>query len=247
MASPLISIVIPYYRRQQVFENCLDSVFQQDYPNREIIVVDNHSEDGLKEHLGVKCEAIRLIELPSNLGACAARNRGIEAAKGEILVFIDDDVSLVHPSALTRIVETFEAHSGLGALALQVCDPNTRAVRIREWCHTRPCSDFADQEFETNWFGEGASAIRRTVFESCGLYYEPFFYGAEGHDLIVRLLDHGFRILHTPRIQVFHWAPNAGASGYLGKQYYYYTRNFLWMAYKDYRLADGLVFIVPKL
>jgi GT2 family glycosyltransferase len=242
---PLVSIIIPYYRRGSVFEECLDSVLGQRYSCREIIVVDNHSDDGLRGRLGNRLSEVTLLELPVNQGACAARNAGISAARGDLFIFIDDDVSFASPAVLDDVVETFAAHQETAVLALQVCDPHSGKVRLREWCHTRPYDRFAHEEFETNWFGEGACALRRSVFESCGVYYEPFFYGAEGHDLIVRVLDHGFRILHTPHIRVYHWAPEGGRM--LDRQYYYFTRNYLWMAYKDYSTWDGLVFFIPKL
>jgi GT2 family glycosyltransferase len=245
MPSPLISVVIPYHRRGDVFDQCLDSVVKQEYVNREIIVVDDCSQDGLEKRISARHSDIKVITLPANLGACAARNAGIRAASGEILVFIDDDVSFESPSTLSAVAATLADHPAIAVLAFQVCDPRTGKVRTREWCHTRPYKDFVEQEFETNWFGEGASAVRREVFQACGSFYEPFFYGAEGHDLIVRILDHGFRILHTPHIRVNHWAPETGRM--VDRQYYYFTRNYVWMAYKDYPFSAGICFLVPKL
>ena len=71
------------------------------------------------------------------------------------------------------------------------------------------------------------------------------FYGAEGHDLIVRFLDHGFRILHAPQVRAHHWASEVGRT--TARQHYFFTRNYVWMAYKDYRFWDGIVFLIPKL
>jgi glycosyltransferase involved in cell wall biosynthesis len=244
-AAPLVSIVILYYKRREIIEETLASAVRQDYPNREVIVVDNHSEDDLRQVLDGLGSQVRLVELPDNVGACAGRNAGIRAARGDVIVVIDDDVCFASPWEVSKIVKTFQERPDMHVLALQVCDPRTGKVRIREWCHTRPYDEYVEQEFETNWFGEGASAFRREVFDRCGLYYEPLYYGAEGHDMVVRILDHGFRVLHTPRIRVNHWASDRGRT--VGRQYYFFTRNFIWMAYKDYRLFDGIRFVVPKL
>lgn len=242
---PLVSVILLYYKRREIIEKTLRSVLAQDYPNYEIVLVDNHSEDDLRVLVESLNPAIRLLELPKNVGACAGRNEGIRAAAGEILVFIDDDVCFCSPEEISKIVEKFRQRPESHGLALQICDPRTGKVRLREWCHTRPYETWVDREFETNWFGEGASAFRREVFDECGLYYEPLYYGAEGHDMVVRILDRGFRLLHTPEIRVDHWASEKGRT--VGRQYYYFTRNFLWMACKDYQFWDGVRFVIPKM
>jgi glycosyltransferase involved in cell wall biosynthesis len=243
--SPFVSIVILYYKRCEIIERTLRSAISQDYTNREIIVVDNHSQDDLRAIVQDLGAEIRLIELPENKGACAGRNAEIRAARGNIVVFIDDDVCFASPFEVSKVVHTFIQRADIDVLALQICDPHTGAVRIREWCHTRPYREYANREFETTFFGEGGCAFRREVFDRCGLYYEPFFYGAEGHDMVVRLLDSGCRILYTPEIRVTHWASEIGRTA--SRQFYFYTRNFIWMSYKDYRLWDGLRFVIPKM
>lgn len=242
--SPLVSIIILYYKRRERIEQTLRSALQQDYAKRELIVVDNHSEDDLRCLVDALEADIMLIELPDNMGACGGRNAAIRASSGEILIFIDDDVTFSSTGDVRAIVAKFADRPDIHVLALQIWDPRTNEARIREWCHTRPFKTYVNREFETNWFCEGMSAFRREVFERCGLYYEPLFYGPEGHDLVVRLMDHGFRLLYTPDIRVNHWASEKGRSA--GRQYYYFTRNFIWMAYKDYPLWDGVWFAVQN-
>lgn len=242
---PLVTVVILYYKRSSTIRETIHSVIRQDYPYREIILVDNHSQDDLKSVIEPFRSEIRLIELPENLGACGGRNAGIRAARGQILIFLDDDMSFSTSEELTKIVEAFARRSGIDVLAFRICDPDTGQLRLREWCHPRSWKDFATSEFETHWFCEGAAAFRRKVFEQSGLYYEPLFYGAEGHDLAIRILDHGFKMLYYPSVSVGHRAANEGRSS--GRQYYTFTRAFIWMAYKDYRLLDGLRFLIPKM
>jgi len=243
--NPLVSVIILYYKRATTILETLDSVARQDYPNREVILVDNHSEDNLKELIAPYHSAIRLIELSANSGATGGRNAGIRAAHGEILVFLDDDMSFLSDSELTSIVEMFDRRPNVHVLALKVCDPDTGELRLREWCHPRSWEQFSETEFETHYFCEGASALRRTVFDACGLYYEPLFFGAEGHDLAVRVLDRAFRMLYCPQLRIGHRAAQEGRT--LERQYYSYTRNFIWMAYKDYHVLDGIRFLVPML
>jgi glycosyltransferase involved in cell wall biosynthesis len=98
MGDALVSIVLPTYRRAGKLKATIDSVFRQTYANWELIVVDdNHPSD---THSRETENVIReysdhsnvvLITHGVNKGACAARNTGITAAKGEYIAFLDDD------------------------------------------------------------------------------------------------------------------------------------------------------------
>ncbi len=241
----LVSIVIVYYRRRDSIEESIQSVLAQNYRNMEVIVVDNHSEDGLKELLAERGYRVRLIELAENRGACGGRNAGFAAALGEIVVCLEDDVSFSSQCEVNHIVAAFHDHPEYQVIAFQICDPDTGQLRTREWCHPRYWKDYSQLEFETHWFGEGASAFRREVLDTCGGYYEPFFYGAEGDDFVIRMLNRGYRILYTPQVRVGHRASPNGRSS--ERQYYYFTRNYVWTAYKSYHFVDGMFYLLPKL
>jgi GT2 family glycosyltransferase len=241
----MVSVIIPYYKRGEVFERGLDTVLKQEYPDREVIVVDDHSNDGLRERLERRQAGIKLIELPNNQGACAARNAGIRAASGDILAIIDDDVGFMSPRELTKLVKVFETRPDVHVVAFQICDPDSGELRLRDWCHPRNWKQFAQVEFETSHFGEGSSALRREVFSKAGLYYEPLFYGAEGLDMELRVLDQGFKILYTPRVSIWHCVSDKARTNH--RQAYYFTRNYVWMAYKNYPLWAGMRFLAFKL
>ena len=243
---PLASVVIVYYKRPETIRDSIHSAVMQDYPNKEIIVVDNGSRDDLSNLIAPYGSAIKLIQFSENKGAGAGRNAGFIAAKGQFIVSSEDDVSFASPFEMSQMIKVFEENPGFHALALKICDPATGDIRLREWCHPRYWKEFSDTEFETNWFGEGASAFRREVFDACGGYYEPLFYGGpESHDLIVRMFNRGFHVLYTPRVRVFHRP--AQTTGIPERRYYFFTRNSIWVAYKNYPLLSGFRFLIPKL
>lgn len=244
-ASPLVSVIILYYKRRETIQETLQSALVQDYLNREIILVDNHSNDDVKEIAVSMGAGVKLIELPQHLGACAGRNAGIRVARGKIFVFLDDDVSFASPFELTKMMKVWEEHPEMHILAFQVCDPDSGKLRLREWCHPRYWKDFSEAEFETYWFGEGASAIKREVFDTSGLYFEPLFYGAEGADLMLRVVNNGFRILHAPQVRVGHRASQTGRSK--GRQIYFFTRNYVWIAYRNFPILAGSRYLLEKL
>lgn len=90
---PLISLIIPCYNAEQTLERCLNSVVQQSYNNLEIIIVDDGSTDGtskIYEDFQSKDERI-VVFRQENSGVSKARNKGIKAAKGEYICFVDSD------------------------------------------------------------------------------------------------------------------------------------------------------------
>ena len=90
-ALPLVSVVIPTYNRAAVIGASLESVFRQDYPNIEIIVVDDGSKDDT-EHVMEPyiAKGVRYYR-QENRGAPTARNAGVERAEGELIAFLDSD------------------------------------------------------------------------------------------------------------------------------------------------------------
>ncbi len=88
----MVSVVIPTYNRSNSIMKTLESVINQTYRDLEIIVVDDGSNDNTESLISSISDArIRFIRHSSNLGACAARNTGIENSKGEYIAFQDSD------------------------------------------------------------------------------------------------------------------------------------------------------------
>ena len=90
--SPLISAVIPTFNRADIIPISLKSAIEQTYENLEIIVIDDCSEDETKRVVEeYKDSRIRYIRHDHNLGGAAARNSGIDAARGDYIAFLDSD------------------------------------------------------------------------------------------------------------------------------------------------------------
>lgn len=105
---PLVSVIMPAYNARPYIAEAIRSVMDQDYPNIELIVVDDGSVDGsadYAESLGARLRVIR----QANAGVAAARNKGLAEAKGELIAFLDaDDVWL--PAKISAQVEYLRQH-----------------------------------------------------------------------------------------------------------------------------------------
>ena len=91
--NPLISVIVPYFNTEKFLERCVNSITAQTYKRLEIILVDDGSVDSsflLAEKLAEKDSRIRNIQVPHG-GVSAARNKGLEVASGELIMFVDSD------------------------------------------------------------------------------------------------------------------------------------------------------------
>lgn len=110
MNSPLVSVLIPCFNAAATIRQTLESALAQTWPNVEIILVDDGSSDGTAEIAkAMECERLRVV-LQENQGACAARNRGMELAKGEFVQFLDAD-DLLSPTKIADQVNRLSSLS----------------------------------------------------------------------------------------------------------------------------------------
>lgn len=93
-AQPLVSIVVPVYNAERFIHDTIETVLNQTYTNWELLLVDDCSTDGsvkvIKTYI-TKDKRIKLLSNPSNAGTALTRNRGITAAKGRFIAFLDAD------------------------------------------------------------------------------------------------------------------------------------------------------------
>ena len=198
-----LSAIIPVHNGGAAFERCLEAVATSTRPPDEIIVVDDGSTDGsgdLARQRGAR--VTRLDGQPH--GPAFARNRGAEMAQGEVLLFLDADVT-VHHDALARMERCLSEKPELAAL-FGSYDTNPPAVglvtRYKNLLH-HYVHQHSQREASTFWSGCGA--IRREVFDDIGGFDERFVRASvEDIELGGRLRRAGHRVWLCPDVQVTH-------------------------------------------
>ena len=199
---PFVSVIIPVLNEERTIRECLVSLLGMDYPpeRREILVVDNGSTDRTAEI--VKSFPVRYLR-EERCGISYARNRGIEASKGEILAFTDADC-VVTTGWLRELVQGFE-DEGIGGVEGETVAylPVTPAEHYmaRRGSHSyraRLYSPFAPFVNTAN------VAFRREVFNRIGIF-DTRFPGGEDVDISWRFFQEtDLRLPYNPRAVVFH-------------------------------------------
>ena len=94
MKRPLVSVIIPFYKNNQLLMNAINSVINQKFKNFEIIIInDNNIEKNINFLKKIKkiSKKIKIIYNKKNLGAGLSRNKGIKLSKGKYIAFLDSD------------------------------------------------------------------------------------------------------------------------------------------------------------
>ena len=181
---PLVSVIIPTYNRGWIVKEAIDSVLDQDFSDYELIVVDDGSDDNTREILGAYGTAITVLQQP-NRGVSAARNRGIAAAAGGLIAFLDSD-DLWLPGKLKTQVKFFEENAD--AVVNQ-----TQEIWIRNGIRVNPKKrhhKFSGMIFERSLalclVSPSAVMIKKSLFEAVGVFDENLP-ACEDYDLWLRI------------------------------------------------------------
>lgn len=237
-----ISLVVLTYKRKKLLMSLMDGMCKLKDTLKEIIIVDNKSEEGLSAEILLKYPFITVIDLNENLGT-EGRNIGVSAASSDLVIMLDDDVFDLSVDDVEKIIDRFEGDKNIAALCFRVIHAESGV--LINWCHHKPKETFSDSFFETYEITEGAVAIRREAFLSVGGFPGYFFISHEGPDLALRLIDAGYRVCYTPEVSVKHHQSTLGRPSW--RRYYFDTRNVIWLAVRNYSFITSLKFLSIQL
>jgi cellulose synthase/poly-beta-1,6-N-acetylglucosamine synthase-like glycosyltransferase len=208
---PRVSILIPALNEQEIILDAIHGALSQDYPDFEVIVIDDGSTD-LTPHLAASTAA-RLIRHDRNRGKAAALNSGAAAARGEVIVTCDAD-GYLDRRALRHLVAPL-ADPGVGAVAGQVrlFHPrgSLRRFQVLEYDYGQGLLKHAQTASAGSVLVAPGpvSAYRVDVLRAVGGVPDDTM--SEDFDLTLRVIRHGLRVAYEPRAVAYTEAPRTDA------------------------------------
>jgi glycosyltransferase involved in cell wall biosynthesis len=190
---PMVSLCIPTKNRARTIRACLESIRAQQYPSLEIIVVDNQSTD---ETPTIAAQyADHMLSSPGPLGL--VRQTSIDAARGEILGIIDDDIVMPDPQWLSRAVRLFDANELISTVWPRLIAPPSSGAITR--CFFALNQAIFEDRMVSNRgvFGGGNSLFRTRAVEAVGGFDVTADFG-EDMILAGRLKRAGYCVAYSP-------------------------------------------------
>lgn len=227
MTPPVVSVVIPMRNEERSIEECIRTFDAQDHPHEalDVIVVDGMSDDSSRatvERLAAQRPWLRCIDNPDRI-ASAAFNRGIEAARGEVVCIVSSH-GAVGPDFVSRSVQVLDetGAAGVGGRLEHVAEGATgRAIALAMTSPFGMASPFrySNQRREVDTVGH--PAYRRSVLATIGPFDESLDRNSD-YELNQRIRDAGHTLIFEPTIvTTYHPRPSLQQ---LGRQFHDYGR-----------------------
>jgi glycosyltransferase involved in cell wall biosynthesis len=197
MESPLVSIICLCYNHERFVDEALRSVFQQTYPNIQVIVVDDCSSDRstsiIKKVISNQSHRVKFLSIKQNLGNCKAFNQGLALATGDFIIdFSTDDVMM--PDRVEKQIRFFEQQNekvGVVFTDATYIDENSKPIRNhydylfkRKLIDHVPVGDVFRDVLTTYFISSPTMMVRKQVMDILQGYDENLSY--EDFDFWVR-------------------------------------------------------------
>lgn len=247
MQNPKVIVITLNWNGKNLLDDCISSYLANDYPNFELVVIDNGSSDGSEEYVNERYPEVTTIQTGRNLGYSAGFNVGLQYAfedlKADYALVTNNDV-FVDSKIISSLVQTAELDESIGFTIGKVYfydkpeyfqtvgkkgDPikwNGGHIGANE----KDVGQFEQIE-ERTFCDDIYWLVKRELYDKTGGYDTTFFLQAEDFDWQVRAKKLGYKIVYTPNAKLWH-----KESVTLGKsspiKLYYDSRNPLIVVFK---------------
>lgn len=220
----MVSIIILTYNGLSLTRQLLNSLKTNiNIKNNEVIIVDNASTDNTVAELKKEYDWIQVIENKVNIGFGPANNLGAELARGDILLFLNNDV-IVENDFITPVVQKL-SNDTIGALGPKILNPDHtfqlsagsfpsvsnemidkfvyKYYRRMGWLRKNVENKFRKEKL-VDWITGACLFIKRKLFNEIGGFDERYFMYFEDKDLCKRIRDIGYDVLYFPGVEIVH-------------------------------------------
>ncbi|MBU1344776.1 MAG: glycosyltransferase [Proteobacteria bacterium] len=184
MKHPLVSVILPTYNRAWVVKDAIDSVLSQDYPNIELIIIDDGSEDNTQELLEAYNDKVIIIE-QENSGVSAARNAGIKKSRGELIALLDSDDAWDKKKISCQVQFFNDTPDAMICQTQELWIRNGKRVNPKVK-HKKLSGMIFEPSLNLCLVSPSAVMMRRELFELKGYFNEAFMV-CEDYDLWLRV------------------------------------------------------------
>ena len=235
----LFSVIIINYKTPELTAQCIRSLFNLLSPeNREIIVIDNNSNDDSVTKLQVEFgQKIKILANRKNLGFAGANNQGAALAQGDFLLFLNSD-TIVKEDIFSSALKIFNANNKLGILSPNLLRENGQPQKMAYnyfptfW---RLITRKSKQEMKipkaarllkVDWVSGCALIIKRDLFNQLGGWDDNFFLYFEDVDLCKRAKQAGYQVMVDLTANLIHLGGKSLQLSQERKRYYYEAQDY---------------------
>ena len=249
---PLVSIIILNYNAGKLIEECVDSIYQSNYKNFEIILVDNNSKDESHVKCKEKFPLINLIANKENLGYCEGNNVGIRVANGKFVIILNPD-TIVEPNWINELLRGYERFGdGIYQPKFLTIDNESilqstgNMIQLFGFGYSRNKGDKDENQSNNieniNYASGTCLFTTKEIFTQLGFFDSFLFAYHDDLDLCWRASMQGIQSYYIPTSIVFH--PSEGFSfKWSNFKFFLLERNRLYCLFTHYSHSTILKFL----
>jgi GT2 family glycosyltransferase len=254
---PLISIISVNFNEPEETTLFLDSIYESNYANFEVIIIDNGSTRKVNPEIVDQYPRLKFIQSEKNKGFAGGNNLGIIQSHGDYLLFLNND-TLVPPDFITKIVDFMERTPEAGIASPKIIYPNG----LIQYAGSIPINPYTGRGKRIGKFQEdigqfdgvcetglphgAAMIVQRKAIEKAGLIPEDYFLYYEECDWGHQIQSFGYKLYYVGETYIIHKESlSVGKDSPL--KVYYMNRNrllYLMRNYKGFTLFSGVIFYV---
>lgn len=225
-----LSIIIVNYNVKEFLQNLIHSIEKAAVNlTKEIIIIDNASDDGSVEFIKDKLPQVKLIANKTNLGFGKANNIGLKQATGKYLLLINPD-TIVAEDTFEKMISFFESDKAVGLAGCKILNPDGTFQLACKRSFPGPWTSFTkvtglstlfprskifarynltyldeNQTYEVDAISGSFMMMRKEVYEKVGGFDEQFFMYGEDLDLCYRIQKAGYKVFYVHSTQIIHY------------------------------------------
>lgn len=247
MNLPLVSIITINYNESGVTMDMLESLNDLAYDNVEVIVVDNASPNDNPEVIKERFPNVNLVKSKENLGFAGGNNLGVKVAKGEYLLFINND-TIVPKDFIGPLVETLENDHSIGMVSPKIkfhwdasliqyagYTPMSHwTIRNNSIGYHQKDNGAYDQPGETESIHGAAMMVPKRIVDEVGMMTEIYFLYYEEHDWAEIIKRAGYKVYYQPQSYILH-KESLATGKFSPLKTYYISRNRIVFARRNFK------------